>query len=77
MLWHRWFYSDSMTHAVASMVLQSFGVPEEAIGWMLTTIQEMKYFLRTAYGDSDDYAGSTVDVKFQGLCQGNGTDPSG
>ena len=33
--------------------------------------------MRTAYGDSDDYASSTVDVKFQGLCQENGAAPAG
>jgi len=32
----------------------------------------MKYFLRTAYGDSKEFAGSTIEVKYQGLCQGNG-----
>ena len=55
---------DSIAYAVASMVSQSFGVPEEATGSILTTIQEMKYFLRTTYDDSDDYTGSTADVKF-------------
>ena len=39
---------------------------------MLTAIQEMKYLLRTAYGDSKHFAGSTIEIKFQGLCQGNG-----
>ena len=37
----------------------------------------MKYFLRTAYGDSKEYVGSRVEVKFQGLCQGNGAAPAG
>jgi len=37
----------------------------------------MKYFLRTAYGDSKDFAGSSIEVKFQGLCQGNGAAPAG
>ena len=44
---------------------------------MLTTIQEMRYFLRTAYGDSTRCANSTVEVKYQGLCQGNGAAPAG
>lgn len=68
---------DSVAHAIASLVFQAFGVPEEAIESMLTAIQEMKYFLRTAYGDSKDFAGSTIEVKFQGLCQGNGAAPAG
>ena len=44
---------------------------------MLTAIEEMKYFLCTAYGDSKEYVGSTIEVKFQGICQGNGAAPAG
>ena len=48
---------DSIAHAIASLVFQAFGVPDGAIESMLTAIQEMKYFLRTAYGDSKEFAG--------------------
>jgi hypothetical protein len=44
---------------------------------MLKTIQEMNFFRQTAYGDSKDFAGLTVDIKTQGLCQGNGAAPAG
>ena len=56
---------DSIAHAIASLVFQAFGVPEEAIESMLTAIQDMKYFLRTAYGDSTHCAGSTVNSSFK------------
>ena len=52
-------------------------MPEKDIETMLTEIEELKYFLRTAYGDSKGYVGSTIEVKFQGLCQGNGEAPAG
>ena len=68
---------DSVAHAIASLVFQAFGVPEEAVHSMLTTIEEMKYFLRTAYGDSKTFRGSKFEIKFQGLCQGNGAAPAG
>ena len=68
---------DIIAHAIASLVFQAFGVPEEAVESMLTAIEEMKYFLRTAYGDSGDFAGSSLSIKFQGLCQGNGAAPAG
>ena len=55
---------DSIAHTTASLVLQAFGVPEAAIVPMLTAIQKMKYFLRTAYGDSKNCAGSGVEIKF-------------
>ena len=44
---------------------------------MITAIEEMKYLLRTAYEDSKEYVGSTIEVKFQVLCQGNVAAPAG
>ena len=41
-------YYDSIAHAIASVVFQAFGVPQEAIESMLLASQEMKYFLCTA-----------------------------
>ena len=37
----------------------------------------MKFFLRTALGDSREFAGSTIEVKTQGLGQGNGASLAG
>ena len=62
---------DRVSHAIASLVFRSFGVSKEATGAMLKMIQEMIIFLRTAFGDSKDFAGLTVEIKTQGLCQGN------
>ncbi len=67
----------TVSHAIALLVFHSFGVSQEATGAMLKTIQEMNFFLRTAFGDSKDFAGSRVDIKTQGLCQGNSAAPSG
>ena len=44
---------------------------------MLTAIEEMKYLLCTAYGDSKNVSGSTIELNFQGLYQGSGAAPSG
>ncbi len=72
---------DCIAHPMASMIFQSFGVPTPAIESMLTTIQNMKFFLRTGYSDSTNYAGGEstdeIDpVKTQGMCQGNITAPA-
>jgi hypothetical protein len=72
---------DRIAHPMASMVFQAFGVPTLAIESMLTTIQDMRFYLRTGYGDSLDYAGGrTYDtndpIKPQGMCQGNGASPA-
>ena len=68
---------NSIAHAIASLVFQAFEVPVNAVESMLTAIQEMKYFLRTAYGDSIGFRSSTINIKFQGLCQGSRGAPAG
>jgi hypothetical protein len=62
---------------MASLIFQSFGVEDKAVAAMLETIQEMKFFLQTAYGDSKDFVGSLVDIKMQGMGQGNGAPLAG
>jgi hypothetical protein len=44
---------------------------------MLSTIENMKFFLRTGFGNSMSYAGGGVSVKTQGLTQGNGASLAG
>ncbi len=68
---------DRIAHAIASLVFQAFGVSENAAGTMLSMIQDMQFFLRTAFGDSKSAAGSKVEIKTQGLCQGSGAAPAG
>ena len=70
------FY-DGVAHAIASLVFQAYSVTEEAVQSMLSTIEEMNYYLRTAYGDSKNFRGHKISVKFQGLFQGNGAAPAG
>jgi hypothetical protein len=68
---------DRIAHAVASLVFQANGVPESAIGSMLSAIENMKFFLRTGFGDSTKFAGGGIRIKMQGLTQGNGASPAG
>jgi hypothetical protein len=57
---------DHIAHAMALLILQSFGMEDTAVTAMQTeTIQEMKFFLRTAFRDSKEFAGSTIEVKTQ------------
>ena len=63
---------DRIAHAIASLVFQAFGVPLSASELMLSTIQEMKFFLCTGFEESTDFASSSLSIKTQGLCQGNG-----
>jgi hypothetical protein len=58
------FY-DRIAHAIALLVFQAFGVLSSAAKCMLTTIQEMKFFLRTGFGDSMDFASLQFKIKTQ------------
>ena len=69
---------DRIAHPIASMTFQAFGVPTPAIKAMLSTIQDMRFFLRTGYGDSANFSGGNKDnpIKTQGMCQGNTASPA-
>jgi hypothetical protein len=72
---------NCICHPMASMIFQAFRVPMPAIESVLSTIQDMKFSLRTGYGDSAGYAGSADNtsadpIKTQGMCQGNGALPA-
>lgn len=60
---------NQIAHAMASIVFQAFGVTLSATEPMLTTIQEM-------FGYSTDFASSKLEMKTQGLCQGNSAVPA-
>lgn len=68
---------DRVAHAVASLVFRAFGAPLTMTTSMLTAIQEMKFFLRTPYGDSDKAVGAKIHLRTQGFMQGNGASPAG
>ena len=68
---------DRIPHAMASLIFQAFGVPPTAVESMLGTIENMKFFLRTGFGDSTSFAGGGISIKTQGMCQGNGALPAG
>ncbi len=72
---------DRIAYPMASMVFQSFGVRTSAVKSILATIQNMKFYLRTGYGDYNGCAGGVDDSsedkrKTQGMCQGNGAAPA-
>jgi hypothetical protein len=68
---------DRIAHAMVSLVFQAFGVPASAIESMLSKIENMKFFLRTGFGDLTKFAGGGIRIKMQGLTQWNGASPAG
>ncbi len=68
---------DRIAHAMASLLFHAFGVPLTAVETMLGTIENMKFFLRTGFGNLTLFAGGGIGIKAQGLTQGNGASPAG
>jgi len=71
-----WCY-DQIAHCMASLACQRLGVSPEVLSTIFFTIQFMKFYLRTAYGDlATFYGGGLSQHPFQGVCQGNGAGPA-
>ena len=66
---------DAVHHAVSCIALRSFGVPNLAIGLVLTCLQMMFFWLRTAFGVSQSPFNGTAENPFFGLAQGSGFAP--
>jgi hypothetical protein len=67
---------DQITHAARSLCVQYWDVNPKSIIAMILPIQYIKYFLRTAFGDSDTFFSSLAfELAFQVSCQGNKGSP--
>ncbi len=54
---------NPIAYPIASLVFQSFSIPKEACVFLLKIIQDMKFFLRTGFADSKEFASATRDIK--------------
>ena len=70
---------DRIVHSVAVICLQRLGFPASAIQSMIKTIQQMRHFVRTGFGDSEESYGPSLppDIPLMGLLQGNGVAGAG
>ena len=68
---------DRINHIVMSLLLMAIVGSVGSVAAMLSPIQTMKFFQRTARGDSTTFMGGRgKDNPLQGLCQGNGAAPA-
>ena len=68
---------DRIAHVVAILALRRLGIPRPAIMSMITTIQQMQHYIRTAFGESErSYGPNPSGLPPQGLIQGNGAAPA-
>ena len=67
---------DRVHHALMALLFLCIGVQVGSIAAMLSSIQLMKFFLRTGWGESSRYIGGDILKILHGLCQGNGAAPA-
>jgi len=68
---------DRIAHVVAILALCRLGIPRPAIMSMISTIQQMQHYIRTAFGESEQsYGPNPSGPPPQGLIQGNGAAPA-
>jgi hypothetical protein len=56
---------------MAAISLQCFGIPQPAIDILLETMEAMRFFLRTGFGDSKTLYGGTHEQQLAGYGQEN------
>jgi hypothetical protein len=62
---------DRIAHNVAGISLRAWGVPQPAINILLETMETMRFFLRTGFGESKQSYGGTQEQRLAGYGQGN------
>jgi len=64
---------NQIAHCPASLACQCLGMTPEIMSTIFFSIQFMKFYLCTAYGNlATFYGGGLSQHPFQGVCQGNG-----
>ena len=66
---------DRMVHGASGLALRHLGAPPTAVQCMSNTVQNMRHFIRTAYGDSDCHYGGDPSSPLQGGGQGSPAAP--
>ena len=67
---------DAVHHSIASIAVQAMGVPVLAVKLVLSCLQTMFFWLRTAHGVAETPFGGTTSKPFMTLGQGGGHSPS-
>ena len=67
---------DAVHHSIASIAVQAMGVPVLAVKLVLSCLQTMFFWLRTAHGVAETPFGGTASKPFMTLGQGGGHSPS-
>ena len=68
---------NAVAHPIGSIALQSFKVRKVMVAMMLSVLQTMKWYQKTAFSQSATAFGGTPDDPSMGFGQGHGASPPG
>lgn len=66
---------DRIVHSVAALCMRRLGVHKDVCKVMFGTMQQMRHYVRTVFGDSEN-SYSAIRLSLQGVLQGNGAGPA-
>jgi len=68
---------DGIAQIVAKLALRKLGASSTGLHSMINTIQRMRHYIRTAFGNSEQtYGQEAHELPSQGILQGNGAGPA-
>jgi len=68
---------DRIAHIVAKLALRKLGASRTGLHSMINTIQRLRHYIRTAFGNSEQtYGQEAHELPSQGILQGNGAGPA-
>lgn len=68
---------DRVLHSIMSLAFRRMGFPEPPVDCMISCLQQMKHFIKTSFGVSDNHFTSRhTAIPLQGILQGNGAGPT-
>ena len=68
---------DRIAHIVAKLALRKLGASKTGLHSMIDTIQKMRHYVRTAFGNSEHTYGTEAhELPSQGILQGKGAGPA-
>ena len=69
-------YYDIIVHSIVILIARNEGLSLLPLLALFGVIQQMKYYVRTGYGDLETFYGKKRATPYQDTCQGNGSSPT-
>ena len=67
---------DRIVQSIVILIARQAGFQLLTLITIFREIQNMQYYVRTGYGESEKFYGGKQEIPFQGTCQGNGGSPA-